>query len=547
MASFNSLSIVLCVSFFLQAVSSKLYSEPYRPQFHFSPKANWMNDPNGLVFHNGTYHMFFQHNPTGIGFGPMHWGHATSQDLVHWEEQPLALFPDPLGHIFSGSAVVDINNTSGLAPAGLTAIIAIYTSHNPEFAAQNRTDVERQSIAFSVDNGKTFVKYEKNPVLPNPGIRDFRDPKVFWYALQEKWVMALAAQDRIHFYSSKNLLQWEKESEFGGPSIGAHGGVWECPDLFLIEQKDISKWVLLVSINPGGPNGGSATQYFTGAFDGKTFTADSKDINWVDYGTDNYAGVTWSNVGDRHLFLGWMSNWNYGQSVPTEPWRGAMTVPRDLSLKVANENAYLVSQPIPELNSLIEAELVSLNETTVKGELKLVDTKRENSTGLLMVNFELAEVAEWSFVLENDLGEQVVVGYEASSRQLYVDRSSSGKLDFEIQFADKMKAPRISQDGSMDVTLLIDVASIEMFADGGLTCMTAIFFPHKPLNLLSVRSGGVGSLVLGSVRVWSLNSTVWSGQVDPVSSGLRRAPSTTNSFFIVFSLGLLFLCVLGEL
>src|SRR5687767_5106825 len=245
--------------------------EPHRPLFHFTPPANWMNDPNGMVFYNNTYHLFYQYYPDSTVWGPMHWEHATSKDLVHWDHQPIALYPDTLGYIFSGSAVVDVNNTSGFGGDGKVPLVAIFTHHDPAGEKRGIDTYQVQSLAYSLDEGKTWTKYAGNPVMKNPGIRDFRDPKVIWHAATKKWIMTLATLDRITFYSSPDLKTWMKESEVG-KDFGGHGGVWECPDLFPLDYQGEQVWVLLVSINLGGPNGGSATQYFTGRFDGKSFT-----------------------------------------------------------------------------------------------------------------------------------------------------------------------------------------------------------------------------------------------------------------------------------
>src|SRR5690606_13223753 len=311
---------------------SNYYNEPHRPQTHFSPKETWINDPNGMVYFAGTYHLFYQHYPDSTVWGPMHWGHATSTDLVHWKHQPIALYPDSLGYIFSGSAVVDSNNTSGFGKDGRIPLVAIFTHHDPKAREAGKNNYENQSIAYSLDSGKTWTKYAHNPVVRNPGIVDFRDPKVTWYEPDKKWIMTLATKDRITFFSSKNLKEWTKESEFG-EKLGVHTGVWECPDLFPMNYNGETIWILIVSIGDGGPNGGSATQYFTGHFDGQKFIASDSTIKWIDYGPDNYAGVTWSNTGDRKIFLGWMSNWRYASRVPTVKWRSAMTILRDLSLE----------------------------------------------------------------------------------------------------------------------------------------------------------------------------------------------------------------------
>ena len=331
-----------------QAPTSVIADEPHRPKIHFTPKANWMNDPNGMVFYNNQYHFFYQYYPDSTIWGPMHWGHATSTDLVHWQHQPIALYPDSLGYIFSGSAVVDENNTSGFGKDGKPPLVAIFTSHDPVGEKAGKIDFQKQSIAYSVDEGKTWTKYANNPVVKNPGIRDFRDPKVSWYEAGKKWIMALAAQDHISFYSSKDLKTWNRESDFG-KEFGAHGGVWECPDLFPLDYEGKQVWILFVSINPGGPNGGSATQYFTGVFDGNKFTPYQTDTRWIDYGPDDYAGVTWSNTGKRKIFIGWMSNWNYANIVPTKKWRNAATIPRDLTIEKIGDKYMLCSMPVPVL------------------------------------------------------------------------------------------------------------------------------------------------------------------------------------------------------
>ena len=293
------------------------YSERFRPQFHFSPKSNWMNDPNGLIFENDRYHLFYQFYPDSTVWGPMHWGHATSEDLTHWTHQPIALYPDSLGYIFSGSAVMDYKNSSGLGSENQPAIVAIYTYHNMEYERSGRNDYQTQGIAFSLDHGMTWEKYDGNPVIKNPGIKDFRDPKVFWHEPTQKWILILVAGDNARIYNSKNLIDWTFLSDFGH-NEGAHGGVWECPDLFpLTTDQGDQKWVLIISINPGGPQGGSATQYFVGDFDGQKFTAAQKESKWLDFGRDNYARVTYNDAPEgKRILMGWMSNWDYAQVTP---------------------------------------------------------------------------------------------------------------------------------------------------------------------------------------------------------------------------------------
>ena len=457
--------------------------ELYRPQIHFSPKEHWMNDPNGMVYQNGVYHLFFQHYPEGTVWGPMHWGHAISKDLVHFQEQPIALYPDSLGYIFSGSAVVDRNNTSGFGEYGKIPLVAIYTNHDPKGEKAGGNTYQNQSIAYSLDKGKTWTKYEHNPVLRNPGISDFRDPKVMWYEAGKKWIMTLATKDRISFYSSPNLKEWTKESEFG-ERLGAHGGVWECPDLFTLNYKGQKIWVLVVNINPGGPNGGSATQYFTGSFDGHRFTPDDRNIKWLDYGPDEYAGVTWSNTGKRKIFLGWMSNWDYANVVPTKNWRSAMTIARELGLKKHHHQYIISSVPVKEFRE-------SSKMVYKKKDLHVSDEvmgKADAPQSPYILNVEAEAGKNVSFELSNVYGEKLVVGFDKASNQYYIDRSQAGQTDFKKGFAKRAVAPRLSDDRKMKLALVVDMASVELFADDGSTVMTAIFFPQSLLNQIRVRS-----------------------------------------------------------
>ena len=466
-------------------------AEMHRPQIHFSPKAHWINDPNGMVYHNGIYHLFFQYYPDSTNWGPMHWGHATSSDLVHWKEQPIALYPDSLGYIFSGSAVVDKNNTSGLGKNGKAPLVAIFTHHDPVGEKQKRIDFQNQSIAFSVDDGKTWTKYAHNPVLKNPGISDFRDPKVMWYEAQKKWVMTLATKDHITFYSSPDLKNWIKESEFG-KEIGSHGGVWECPDLFVLDDNGKKVWVLIVNLNPGGPNGGSSTQYFLGDFDGKTFTSSHTDTRWLDYGPDDYAGITWSNTGNRKIFLGWMSNWMYANLVPTKTWRNATTLPRELKLAHSGKDLLIASQPVKEL-SKIQSKPVIVQNFRVSNDIDLAKkTGRVKFPCRLNINLE--EVKDISLIIANDAGEELVIGYDKEKNQYFIDRSRAGQADFHKEFAARHVAPRLTGKSKMNISLLIDVSSVELFADDGLTVMTSVFFPGKLYNKIIIRSADAANI-----------------------------------------------------
>lgn len=463
---------------------SSAYNDPYRPQIHFSPKTGWMNDPNGMVYFNNQYHLFYQHYPDSTVWGPMHWGHAISKDLIHWENQPIALYPDSLGYIFSGSAVADVHNTSGFGRDGKTPLVAIFTHHDPQGEKEGSSTFQNQSIAYSLDDGKTWTKYANNPVLKNPGIKDFRDPKVSWYEADQKWIMTLATLDRITFYSSKDLKSWTKESEFG-KEVGAHGGVWECPDLFPLYYNGQKIWILIVNINPGGPNGGSATQYFTGEFDGNKFTSFQTDTRWLDYGPDEYAGITWSNTGNRKIFLGWMSNWQYANVVPTKLWRSAMTIPRDLSIEKIGKKFIVVSKPINELNDLAYSPTIIENIDASNYDL----TKK---TGKFTVPYKIKvggdKIDAFSLTLSNSIGQQLVLGYDKANNNYYIDRTESGKVDFEKGFAKKHTAPRLSVKDNLDLTLIVDNTSVELFADNGTAVMTEIFFPDQIYSNIQINS-----------------------------------------------------------
>lgn len=485
---------VLIASFFYGCTSTRMVQqksadmEPYRPEYHFTPKAHWMNDPNGMVYLNGKYHLFFQYNPDSTIWGPMHWAHATSKDMIHWEEQPIALYPDSLGTIFSGSAVIDKDNTAGF---GKNAMVAIFTHHNKKIEDQKTGRHQYQSLAYSTDEGKTWTKYKGNPVLPNPGIWDFRDPKVMWHADTGKWIMTLATKDRITFYSSPDLKKWTKESEFG-EKLGAHGGVWECPDLFPLELNGKTHWVLLVSINPGGPNGGSATQYFTGNFDGKTFKPDAEKQKWLDYGTDNYAGVTFSNTGTRKILMGWMNNWNYANVVPTKAWRGAMTIPRELSLENVGNELYLRSVPVKEISPLLKP-VYKKGTVTIDQEIDLSAYARPLD-GKFKLDISLENASDFNVILSNVSGQKLIIGYDKKNNSYFIDRTLSGETSFEKGFAKKHSAPRLLANKEIHISLILDVASIELFADNGLTVMTDIFFPDGAINTIKIQSKAVNKL-----------------------------------------------------
>ncbi len=470
----------------------------YRPNFHFTPKKGWMNDPNGMFFYNEYYHLFYQHYPDGNKWGPMHWGHAISTDMVRWQEQPIALYPDELGYIFSGSAVVDHENTSGFGTNGEVPIVAIFTYHDPKKEGSGNTDVQTQGIAYSLDEGLTWIKYEENPVLKNPGIPDFRDPKVFWDARQSRWVMTLAAGQETQFYASKNLKEWEFLSVFG-TGIGNHEGVWECPDLFplQIDGTEEIKWVHLVSINPGGPNGGSATQYFIGDFDGTSFTIDEafaksmakKHTYWVDFGKDNYAGVTWSDIpatDGRRLFMGWMSNWQYANDVPTFSWRSAMTVARKLHL-MEDENGYrLKLSPVKELRGFRGKKFKEEN-VQVSGTRKIIGSdKIDLAKAEILFEIKNLHPTVYTFTLSNEVGDELVFGYNHENRQFFINRGKAGNTGFSENFGNQISlAPRAYEENSLKGTIILDKTSLELFFDDGKTVMTEIHFPNSPYTTLN--------------------------------------------------------------
>jgi fructan beta-fructosidase len=472
------------ISFFLNLLASSInaqvplpISEPlYRPVIHFTPQKAWMNDPNGMFYKDGTYHLYYQYYPNATVWGPMHWGHATSKNLLNWKQEPIALYPDSVGMIFSGSAVVDHYNTSGFGNNGKAPIVAIFTQHDMKGEKSGKVDFQNQSIAYSNDGGTTWKKYEGNPVLRNPGIKDFRDPKVIWHEASKKWVMILAVKDKVSLYTSKNLKQWEKASDFG-MNLGNHGGVWECPDLFPMVYQNKTYWVLTVSVNPGGPNKGSATQYFVGNFDGTQFTTNSQQTKWIDYGADNYASVTWSNTGNKRISIGWMSNWLYAQQVPTENWRSACTLARDLGLQEVNGEFYLTSNPVKGIP-------FSTGETITS----LTKSKATKIAMPCKISLPISELHDFSIQLSNSLGELLIFGYDSSLNRYFIDRTLSGKSNFHPDFAAKHFAPRISIAKTMNMEIVLDKASIELFADNGLTVMTDIFFPSAPYTSISIQS-----------------------------------------------------------
>ncbi|CAL8141843.1 unnamed protein product [Orchesella dallaii] len=541
-------------------------TEEFRPRYHFSPAEHWINDPNGLIYYDGVYHMFYQYHPNDTIWGPMHWGHAISTNLITWEELDIALAPDDLGDIFSGSSVVDTTNTTGFkTDNGNDPIVAIYTS-----ASEEGFLTQVQSLAYSVDKAATFQKYVNNPVLRDENSPDFRDPNVFYYG--GKWIMSLAVGNKIEFYGSPDLKTWSKLSEFGAdPQQGNHDGVWECPDLIPLiadVNGDGTKldelWVLLVSINPGGPNKGSATQYFVGNFDGTTFTSFTwSNTQWMDWGPDNYAGVTFSNEPQgRALVVSWMSNWNYANATPTSAWRGQMTIPRTLDLVVVNRTAdqyRLVSTPAEELQELrnplhyleYNAEINVLPQSIIN-----LTEQAAFSTPLmeLEITLNISKNPEPSFAIcaHNTIGEEVCFGY--SNAEYYLDRSKTTNTALNTHYTGALvsKAVREATEEVISIRMFLDVSSIEVFADGGLTTMTAIHFSSQPLDKIYInnwsKAGSSAILKVKNFKVYGLHC--WfaerEGAVTTPTTVTPTDPPSAAAQYQVFSLGTIILLSLAH-
>ena len=430
-------------------VDFALIEEKYRPLYHHTPKRGWMNDPNGMFYKDGVWHLFYQYNPYGSMWGNMHWGHSSSTDLVHWKDEGVALAPDAWGTMFSGSCVTDNGN-----------IVAMYTSSRPTpFGG----DVQAQCLAYSNDGGKTFTKYEGNPVLTAED-KDFRDPRPFWNEDIKAWNLILAVGQEMRIYSSPDLKKWKYESSFG-KEYGCHGGVWECPDLFPIGQP--KKWVLICNINPGGPFGGSATQYFVGQFDGHKFTCEHQDTRWMDYGKDHYATVSFCNAPDnRRTVMAWMSNWQYANQVPTMQFRSANSVPRDLGMFEYKGEFYVSVVPSKEMLSL-------------RGD------KAKQPTEACEIVVDVKKQAE--IVLSNAKGEQIIMRYDAAKQTFSMDRTKSGDVSFSADFPCVTEAPTYGT--VKQLRIFIDRCSVEAFDAEGKMAMTNLVFPTEPYNNIKVTGG----------------------------------------------------------
>jgi fructan beta-fructosidase len=486
--------------------TKEMIADKHRPALHFTPDSMWMNDPNGMVYYEGEYHLFYQYFPDSIVWGPMHWGHAVSKDMISWEHLPIALYPDSLGLIFSGSAVIDWKNTSGFGKDGRPPMIAIFTHHNMDGEKAGRNNFQYQSIAYSNDKGRTWTKYAGNPVIPNPdNLRDFRDPKVIWHPETNKWILVLAARDKVKFYTSADLKSWTFASDYG---IKDDKRLWECPDLFPIKVEGTgeTKWVLVVSMQSGAPNIGTGSSYFVGDFDGTKFTNINKGNAqfWLDHGTDNYAMVSWSDVpatDGRRLMMGWMSNWLYAQKVPTERWRSAMTLPREVRLvKQPNGTMILRSTLVKEMQAYRkEAENKVITElSTVPVEIPV------NTNGPLEMNLSFLRTDNLEIIMTSAAGDTLLSGYEATTQKWYIDRSKAGEAAFYDGFAARHTAPCLTKGDTLQYQYILDNASIELFVDNGLTTMTDIFFPKQKIDKIVLKSGKSKGVKVLSSRVYFL-------------------------------------------
>jgi fructan beta-fructosidase len=503
------------------------YREPRRPQFHFTPPGGWAGEPHGLVFHAGRWHLFYQYHPGGVAWGPMHWGHASSTDLLHWQHHPIALEPNGPSYAFTGSVVVDAANTGGF---GAGALVALYTRHDTEAEDAGRGPAQSQHLATSEDGGLTWEAFDNDdkPVIPNPGeAKHFRDPKLLWHAPTRRWVAVLAVGDHLEFWAAPDLKRWAKLSEFG-EGLGTRGGVWECPDLFQLPIENGApgeqRWVLLASMSTGAPNGGSGTQYFVGEFDGERFTPDERFARglpggrgmWLDQGRDHYAGTTWPNApGGERILIAWMSNWDYAQHVPASTWRGGMTLPVKLALRTTPQGALrLHTQPVAALATLRE-QTVALPPAPLRGNasMDLLEKAAPGTISPTAMELELTldpgSMGRCGVELSNARGERYRVGFDATQKLWFSDRTGSGDLDFSPSFASTAHTANRASGltGLLQLRLFFDANSAELLADDGALQMTESFYPSEPYTKATLFAEGQGArLIAGRMhrlgRVW---------------------------------------------
>ncbi|RHJ82457.1 DUF4980 domain-containing protein [Parabacteroides sp. AM08-6] len=494
--------------------------DKFRPIYHHTPLYGWMNDANGLVYKDGEYHLYFQYNPYGSVWGNMHWGHSVSRDLVHWEHLPAAIARDTMGHIFSGSSIVDKDNTAGY---GVGNIVSFYTSASDKYG-------QIECMAYSKDNGRTFTKYEKNPVLtPFDGLKDFRDPKVFWFEPEKKWVMIVSADKEMRFYSSANLKDWTYMSAFGN-GYGVQPSQFECPDMVQLPvdgDGNNKKWALIVNINPGCLFGGSATQYFIGDFDGTKFTCDTQPdvVKWMDWGKDHYATVCFSNTGERVIAMPWMSNWQYANIVPTQQFRSANALPRELTMYSEGKDIYLAVNPVKELEALRREAKEVPAFSVEKGKELRIDTLFADNDGAMEIDLDLsADAGRAGFKLQNGKGEYVDIYLDLKEKKLVMDRVHSGIVDFgknsiphekeahdnrvknSINYVDDFALATwgpLSDTDKHTLRIFVDKCSVEIFLDGGKVAMTNLVFPNEPYNSLSFYSQD-GALKINACKLYAL-------------------------------------------
>jgi fructan beta-fructosidase len=487
--------------------SPDYYREEHRPAYHFSPEIHWMNDPNGLVFQEGEFHLFYQHNPFGDSWGHMSWGHAVSRDLVHWRHLPVALREEAGVMIFSGCAVVDEKNSSGFGGAGEPPLVAVYTGHSSAGQAQ--------CLAWSTDRGRSWTKYEGNPVI-DIGERDFRDPKVCWHEATRRWIMvvALAAARKVRFYASRDLKRWTQLSDFG-PAGAAQKRNWECPDLFALPIEGSAgerRWVLQVSMGTGSVAGGSGAEYFVGSFDGESFSCDDppEQVLWVDHGRDFYAAVSWSGIppsDGRCIWIGWMNNWETAL-LPTAPWRGALSIPRVLALRSCPEGLRMVQTPVEELQQLRRNRCRLESRELAPGLLPLSDCGISGEQLELRAVFELSTADGFGLEVRKQGDEKTVVGYDTRRREVFVDRGNSGQWELPEGVSERHSAPLAPEDGLIDLHVFVDRSSVEVFANRGRVVITDRIFPRPGSRGVDLYSSGAGTR-LASLDAWELRS-VWS-------------------------------------
>jgi fructan beta-fructosidase len=516
---------LIVVTLFLVARSAivfgqgRAYDQQFRPQFHFTPLKNWMNDPNGLVYYKGEYHLFFQYNPFGDQWGHMSWGHAVSGDLVHWKQLPVAI-PEANGvMIFSGSAVVDRHNSSGLCGnSGLgdaSCLVAIYTGYNGK--------TQNQNLAYSNDRGRTWTKYSRNPVI-DLHLADFRDPKVFWYRPNHTWVMvvALPTQHRVRLFSSKDLKHWTALSDFG--PAGATGGAWECPDLFNLpveNEPGQSRWVLNVNLNPGGVAGGSGNQYFVGGFDGKRFVDDNSKskVLWADYGKDFYASTSFSDIptsDGRRIWMGWLGNWEYAAHVPTSPWRGIQSIPRVLKLRRLPQGIRLVQEPVEELRDLRGRHFAIEDQSIDAANRMLRSNRVQGDTLEIKAIFEPEHAQSFGVEVRKSPTEETTIGIDRGKSELFADRTRSGNTIFDPRFSGVQTSPLNLEEGkAIELHIFVDRCSVEVFVNGGVRVISNLIFPSAAGRGITLFSKG-GSAKIVRLDVWKMES-IWDGESSPAN------------------------------